>query len=158
MQWDALIGLGSNKGDKISNIHEALKLLEDCKDIDLQKISSLYKSAPWGIREQDWFVNAVAAITTKLDAHSLLKRCLDIESRMGREREIKWGPRVIDIDILVYRDEIINTPTLKIPHPYIEERGFVLVPLNEIAPLLKIRGQDVSILKTKIDVSDVMPI
>ena len=158
MLWDALIGLGSNIGDKADNILKALELLEQRGDIKIQKVSRLYKSSPWGVLQQDWFVNAVAALTTKLDPQSLLRRCLDIENQMGRQRQVKWGPRLIDIDILVYRDELIETESLKIPHPYIEERDFVLVPLLEIVPLLRIRGKDIKTLVSQMDVSNVVPI
>lgn len=156
--YDALIGLGSNIGDKAGNISKALELLQDSNEIKVERISRFYKSSPWGVHEQDWFVNAVAAITTKLDALTLLQRCLGVETRMGRVREMKWGPRVIDLDLLTYRDQTIETEILKLPHPHIEKRSFVLVPLLEIAPHQKIRGEYVSTLLSKISSTDVVPI
>lgn len=141
--YDALIGFGSNVGDKAANIHRAVELL--CKDdaVRLCRLSRLYRSEPWGIAEQDWFVNACAAVATKLTAESLLDRCLAVEDRMGRRRTVKWGPRVIDVDVLTYRGDTIDTPRLTVPHPFIAQRSFVALPLAEIAPSEMIGGRTV---------------
>jgi 2-amino-4-hydroxy-6-hydroxymethyldihydropteridine diphosphokinase len=139
--YDALIGLGSNMGDKRTNVARAIDLLCRDGDIRLVRRSRDYRSAPWGVAGQDWFVNAVAAVATALSAPQLLARCLEVEDTMGRVRRQKWGPRLIDVDVLTYRGESIDRPELKVPHPYIEARSFVVVPLAEIAPGETIRGR-----------------
>lgn len=152
--FDALIGIGSNVGDKAENIGRALELLTADDSVGIVKVSGLYRSPPWGILEQDWFVNAAAAVATDLSAHDLLRRCLAVEDEMGRVRRQKWGPRLVDVDVLTYRRQTIDTPDLKVPHPFIEQRPFVLVPLLEIAPDEPIRGRPVRELVRSIDVSD----
>jgi 2-amino-4-hydroxy-6-hydroxymethyldihydropteridine diphosphokinase len=156
--YDALIGLGSNVGDKRANIARALDVLTEQGDIHVVRRSADYRSAPWGVAEQDWFVNACAAVATSLDAHQLLLRCLAVEDRLGRVRQQKWGPRLIDVDILTWREETIDLPDLKVPHPYIEQRGFVLVPLAEIASDAIIRGRPLQSLLQEVDAADVLPI
>lgn len=153
MAFDALIGIGSNVGDKAENIARALALLTAGGAVRLVKVSGLYRSPPWGILEQDWFVNAAAAVATDLSAHDLLRQCLAVEDEMGRVRRQKWGPRLVDVDVLTYRSETIDAPDLKVPHPFIEQRPFVLVPLLEIAPDVSIRGRPVRELVRAIDVS-----
>lgn len=156
--YDALIGIGSNVGEKARNIERALDLL--CADgaVRLVRRSGLYRSAPWGIVDQDWFVNAAAAVATDLDAHALLRRCLAVEDKMGRVRSQKWGPRLVDVDILTYRGTTIETPVLKVPHPFIEQRSFVLVPLEEIAPGEIVRGKNIRTLVRESNVSDCVPL
>lgn len=153
--YDALLGLGSNIGDKLSNIERALDLL--CADgaIRLVRRSRAYRTAAWGKTDQDWFVNICASIATALDPHALLVRCLGVEQQLGRVRRERWGPRIVDIDILTYRDAIIDTADLKIPHPLIEQRAFVLVPLVEIAPDETVRGVPVSQLVARVGRGDV---
>ena len=121
--FDATIGLGSNVGDKRSNIARALSLLTEKGDIRLVKRSRDYKSAPWGVKDQDWFVNACVSVATELSARTLLERCQGVENTMGRVRKQKWGPRIIDVDVLTYRDEPIAEPDLVVPHPLIAERA-----------------------------------
>ena len=128
------LGLGSNLGDKRANIKRALELLAACSDIHVLKVSSMHDTAPVGFTEQPDFLNAVALIETTLSPRELLNAALDIERGMGRKRTIRWGPRVIDIDILLYDDERIEEEGLIIPHPRMMERGFVLDPLAEIVP------------------------
>lgn len=130
----AFIGLGSNMGDKIANVKKAIEELGKIPGNEVLAISSLYKTEPVGDIEQDWFINAAAKIETALSPQRLLKTLLDIEKDMGRVREIKWGPRIIDLDILLYDDLILEEEGLIIPHPYLHERGFVLAPMAEIAP------------------------
>jgi 2-amino-4-hydroxy-6-hydroxymethyldihydropteridine diphosphokinase len=156
--YDALIGIGSNVGDKAGNIARAKALL--CADgaVRLVKQSRLYRSAPWGILEQDWFVNAAAAVATELSAHDLLQRCLAVEDEMGRVRQQKWGPRLVDIDVLTYRNQTIDTPELKVPHPFIEQRAFVLLPLLDLAPGGLVRGRTIRELARAIDTSDCVPL
>jgi 2-amino-4-hydroxy-6-hydroxymethyldihydropteridine diphosphokinase len=128
----AYVSLGSNMGDREENIDQAIALLAEAGRVTA--ISSLYATEPVGYKEQEDFLNAVAAVETALSAPDLLARCLSIEDRLGRSRSMRWGPRTIDLDILLYGDAILNTPTLQIPHPRMAERKFVLEPLAEIAP------------------------
>lgn len=155
--YDALIGLGSNLGDKAGNIARALELLCADAEVALVRRSRNWKSAPWGIAEQDWFVNACAAVRTSLSPEQLLARCLAVEDRMGRVRVEKWGPRLIDVDVLTYRDIVTDTPLLKIPHPFIEKRSFVVVPMAEIAPEETVRGARIADLAKMIDGGDIVP-
>ncbi|MGB9597881.1 MAG: 2-amino-4-hydroxy-6-hydroxymethyldihydropteridine diphosphokinase [Candidatus Poribacteria bacterium] len=127
------IGLGSNIGDKSENIRQALKIIDQSDFVKTTKTSSFYETEPVGYEDQDWFVNAVAEIETDLLPEALLDTLKNIEKLIGRKDRIRWGPREIDIDILFYDQMIINTSRLIIPHPRIQERAFVLVPLAEIA-------------------------
>lgn len=157
--YDALIGLGSNVGDKEANVARAIDLLTAPGDIRLVAASRLYRTAPWGVEDQDWFVNAAIAVATKLTARELLVRCLGIENAMKRVRRERWGPRVIDVDVLTYRDEISDAPDLTLPHPRITERAFVLVPLADIAPAEWIAGRTVADwLAARTDTNDVVPV
>ncbi len=131
---DVFIGLGSNIGDRKKNISEAIRLLDNPPDITVEKKSSLYNTDPIGYVGQDWFLNSVVEIMTRLSPKDLLSRCQAIEEQMGRVRTMPWGPRIIDLDILLYGGEIIEDDALIIPHPHLHKRGFVLVPLAEIAP------------------------
>jgi len=137
----AYIGLGGNVGDVFNNMRTALDYLNDHPKLIVSQISKLYKTPPWGIEDQDWFLNACAAVETDLPAPELLEFCLDIEKRLHRVREIRWGPRTIDLDVLAYGNLRFETETLTLPHPRIAERAFVLVPLGDIAPGFKINGQ-----------------
>lgn len=98
------------------------------------KMSGFYRTQPVGYTEQDWFVNAAALLKTSLTPGELLKALLDIEQRMGRVRTIKWGPRIIDLDLLFYQDKVIDEEDLTTPHPFMSERRFVLIPLADVAP------------------------
>lgn len=126
------IGLGSNQGDKIRNLNDALAAMRSISDINIKKTSSLYISEPWGNLDQPDFINQVIEIETVLAPRELLHHLQNIEIKMGRQRIEKWGPRLIDLDILLYGGEEFNTPELTIPHPYMRERLFVLLPLQEI--------------------------
>jgi len=128
-----VLGLGGNKGSVSKVLLETISLLK-IKVGDVVQKSSLYKTAAWGNENQPDFINQVVVLETKLSPQESLKQCLAIENELGRVREIKWGERIIDIDILFYDDLIINTKNLIIPHPYIHERNFVLDPLLEINP------------------------
>lgn len=141
-QWrPAFIGLGSNLNGPAGQVEAAFGLLEELQDSRLVARSSLYRAAPLGGIEQPDFVNAVAALETQLGARSLLEQLQHIESSRGRERGgRRWGPRIIDLDLLVYDDVVIDEPDLIVPHPGIAERNFVLLPLREIAPELEIPG------------------
>lgn len=156
--FDALIGLGSNMGDKPANIRRAIGLLTDAGDIRLVRASRLYRTPPWGVLDQDWFVNACIAVTTDLAPHEVLARCLAVENTMKRVRHERWGPRVIDVDVLTYRNVSLDDAALTLPHPRIAERAFVLLPLKEIAPDLVISGQGLDHWIARLDSAGVEPI
>ncbi|MBA4139046.1 MAG: 2-amino-4-hydroxy-6-hydroxymethyldihydropteridine diphosphokinase [Segetibacter sp.] len=124
---------GGNLGDRLVNLQKAFMLIDEMAGSVIKK-SSIYETAAWGITNQPSFLNQVLFCTTQLTAVQLLQTILLIEKQMGRERLEKLGPRIIDIDILFYNDEVIDLPELKVPHPEITNRRFVLEPLHEIAP------------------------
>ena len=131
----AYVALGANLGDRTKNIHTALVHLQADPEIRVLNVSSLLENpAVGGPAASPDFLNAVAQIETTLAPHVLLQRLLEIERQMGRVREHKWEPRVIDLDVILYGDRIIRTPDLTVPHPLMHERRFVLMPLAEIAP------------------------
>ena len=129
----AYLGLGSNIGDRKQQLLKAIDLIGNIKGIKVTKQSSIYETAPIGYTDQLNFLNLCLEIETELSPQQLLKHCLDIEQQLHRVREIRWGPRTLDIDILLYSDNIIETDNLSIPHPRMQERAFVLIPLNDIA-------------------------
>jgi 2-amino-4-hydroxy-6-hydroxymethyldihydropteridine diphosphokinase len=128
------LGIGSNLGERRKNIEEAISLLMESDSIRVKKISSLIETEPEGVREQPFFLNGVVEIETELSPSLLLKCLKSIEKELGRKDTKRWGPRIIDLDILLYGDLIIADDNLKIPHPLLTERNFVLTPLREIAP------------------------
>jgi 2-amino-4-hydroxy-6-hydroxymethyldihydropteridine diphosphokinase len=128
----AYIGIGSNVGDRELHCRKAIELLGEAEKLTAR--SSLYRTEPVGYQEQEDFINAVAAVETDRSPEELLNLCRAIEDRLGRTREMRWGPRTADLDILLYGDRILNLPGLVVPHPRMAERKFVLVPLAEIAP------------------------
>jgi 2-amino-4-hydroxy-6-hydroxymethyldihydropteridine diphosphokinase len=130
------IGSGSNMGDKVDNLARARHLIEALEDVYIKQTSSLYQSAAWGKTDQEDFINQVIAIETGLKPLDLLHRLQDIEIKLGRHRDVRWGPRTIDLDVLLFGREIIDLEELKVPHPYLLQRLFVLVPLQEIEPEL----------------------
>lgn len=130
----AYIGLGSNIGDREANLSRTVAFLGQVNGVEVTAVSSYYNTAPVGYVQQPDFLNAAAEIKTTLSADELLQVCICIEKELGRERIIRWGPRTIDLDILLYGDRIINEEYLTVPHPRMHERDFVLEPLNEIAP------------------------
>ena len=137
-KWhDAYIGLGSNMGDKWDNINEALKKMSLDDDIKVMEVSTLIETRPYGYEEQDDFLNGAVHITTLYSPSELLKCLSEFENLAGRKREIHWGPRTLDLDILFYDDIILDTRELTIPHFDMINRDFVLKPLNEIAPWLR---------------------
>lgn len=141
----AYIGLGSNLGDKEANLKKALELLDASPEVQVKKVASLYRTAPVGFTEQDWFLNTVVGVETSLSPHELLSLLLDIEERLGRVRTIRWGPRTVDLDLLLFGREEVNTPDLMIPHLRMSERAFVMVPLAELAPKLIIPGRGMAV-------------
>jgi 2-amino-4-hydroxy-6-hydroxymethyldihydropteridine diphosphokinase len=140
----AYLGLGGNIGDVAEAFLVALRTLAAAPQVELRRLSSVYRTPPWGSVDQPNFLNMAARVETTLPAGDLLTLCLDIERAMGRRRLERWGPRTIDIDILTYGEARIDDPDLKVPHPRIVERAFVLAPLAEIAPKLRIDGREVA--------------
>ncbi|MDD2510448.1 MAG: 2-amino-4-hydroxy-6-hydroxymethyldihydropteridine diphosphokinase [Syntrophomonas sp.] len=126
------IGLGSNCGFKQENLAVARNMITELEGTRIVKSSSLYLTAPWGRTEQEDFINQVIEIETALEPLVLLQSLQEIEIKMGRQRKEKWGPRIIDLDILLFGDEVLDFPELKVPHPLMRQRLFVLVPLREI--------------------------
>ena len=139
--YPAYIGLGSNLQGPARQLEDAFALLHEISQTRLLRYSSLYRSAPFGGIEQPDFVNAVAALLAQLSAQELLRDLQRIETARGRERgAVRWGPRLLDLDLLVYSSQTIDEAELTVPHPGIAERNFVLLPLGEIAPDLDIPG------------------
>lgn len=134
------LGLGSNIGDRTQHLVDACKALRQHSAITVQAISSLYHTAPVGVTAQDWFLNAVLCVHTTLSPSALLCVTQTTERRLGRVTTFRWGPRVIDIDILLYDTLQVHTPSLTIPHAALHERRFVLVPLAELAPEYQLPG------------------
>lgn len=136
MNAKVYIGLGSNIGDKEANLARALFLIKAIKGAKITRQSSLYLSAPWGKIDQDDFLNQVVEIETNLTPIDLLHELQEIEIKLGRQKQVHWGPRNIDLDILLFGRENINLEELQVPHPYLMQRLFVLIPLAEIDPEL----------------------
>ena len=134
------IGLGSNLGNPAEQVERAIEFLRAVPQIRLLSRSSLYSSGPIGPVDQPDYVNAVAKISTTLDARGLLRALKEIERLRGRKRGVRWGPRLIDLDLLLFGDEEIDELNLKVPHPGIACRNFVLLPLAEVAPGLVVPG------------------
>ncbi|HJT72875.1 MAG TPA: 2-amino-4-hydroxy-6-hydroxymethyldihydropteridine diphosphokinase [Chitinophaga sp.] len=129
----AILLIGGNLGDRTAHLRQAVDQINEQVG-RVEKISAIYETAAWGVTEQPDYLNQALLVNTLLDALTLLRTVLDIEHDIGRIRRQKWGARVIDIDIIFFNDEIINLPELKIPHPQMQYRQFVLVPLKEILP------------------------
>ena len=138
----AYIALGSNLGDRIAILKRALELLNDLQEASVAKVSPVYETVPVGGPDQGPFLNACASLKTELPPEELLLKMLHIEDELGRVRAERWGPRLIDLDLLIYEDETVNTALLELPHPRLAERGFVLVPLADIAPGLCVQGHN----------------
>lgn len=138
------LSLGGNLGDPAKSMGSALRMLDADAGIRVVAVSSLYRTPPWGKLDQPDFLNAAAGITTSYPPRILLERCLEAERRLKRVRNERWGPRLIDIDILTYGDKVIHEAGLEVPHPRMLERAFVLVPLAEIAPDAMIGGRRVN--------------
>jgi len=137
----AYLALGANLGDRETSLRQALSALDDTEGLRVLRTSSVYETEPQGVPEQPWFLNLVAEVETTLSPRQLLARTQEIEAELGRHREIRWGPLRIDLDILLYAEETVVSPSLEIPHPRMLERAFVMVPLAELAPRRKLRGE-----------------
>jgi 2-amino-4-hydroxy-6-hydroxymethyldihydropteridine diphosphokinase len=132
----AYVGLGANLGRREESIRAAAEM------IGARRLSRLYETEPWGVVDQPRFLNAAAELDTELDAVEVLELLLEVERRLGRLRDARrWGPRTIDLDLLLYGAEIIDLPGLAVPHPHLHERLFVLEPLHELAPDLVVPGR-----------------
>ncbi|EKN70339.1 2-amino-4-hydroxy-6-hydroxymethyldihydropteridine pyrophosphokinase [Neobacillus bataviensis LMG 21833] len=142
MENRAFIALGSNIENRYDNITSAIKWLTSHPNIELVNYSSIYETDPVGYEDQNLFLNMVIEIMTGLNAMELLEFCLKTELELGRKREVRWGPRTIDLDILIFNQENIETEKLTVPHPRMVERSFVMVPLAEITPEQRIPGVD----------------
>lgn len=128
------LSLGSNLGDKEDNLRQAVERISAVPGVRILKRSSLYRTDPVGYTEQDWFLNAVLKVESDLSPLDFLDRTQAIEKDLGRQRLIHWGPRTIDIDMLLFNGEVIDHPRLRVPHPEMTKRLFVLVPLHEVDP------------------------
>ena len=137
----AYIGLGSNLADREGTIEEAVGLLRAEPGIEVVSVSSLRETEPWGRVAQPAFLNGAVALETTLEPRALLGVLLDVERRLGRVRDERWGPRTIDLDLLLYGDVVLDEPGLTVPHPLLHERAFVLEPLQELDPELAVPGR-----------------
>lgn len=132
----AYLSIGSNIGDRVYHLVEAVRALHSYDRVDVLAVSSIYETAPVGYTDQADFLNVAVCVETDVDAHGLLEVCQKVEQGLGRERTIRWGPRTVDLDILLYRIDNIETENLVVPHPRMHERAFVLIPLLEINPAI----------------------
>ncbi|MGY4516000.1 2-amino-4-hydroxy-6-hydroxymethyldihydropteridine diphosphokinase [Lysobacter sp. HA18] len=155
---EAYIGLGANIGDAASTIRLAFEQLDACDGIDVTARSSLYRTPAWGVTEQPDFINAVAKVATALTPQQLLATLLRLERDAGRDRctALRWGPRELDLDLLLYGDVVIEEDGLRVPHPHLHERAFVLVPLAEVARALVVPGHGpVAALRERVATGDI---
>lgn len=155
MTVEAALGLGGNLGDPVAAFAAALARLRAHAGVEVKAMSSVWRTAPWGKLDQPEFRNMAVLVETSLSAEALLALCLAIERESGRERRERWGPRTLDIDILTYGGQTIERPGLQVPHPRIAERAFVLAPLAEIAPEIRIGQASVAVLSAGIASADV---
>ena len=139
----AFVGLGGNLGDAVATLRSAVQALAGLPETRVLQVSSLDRTPAWGLQQQADFINGAALLETRLEARELLEALLGVERDFGREREAgsRWGPRTLDLDLLLYGDAVIGEPGLQVPHPHLHERAFALVPLLEIAPDILIPGQ-----------------
>lgn len=153
----AHLALGSNLGDKADHLRRAAAAIAALPGTRIAARSRIYRTPPWGKTDQDWFANAVLAVETSLTPEALLDLCLAIEARLGRERRERWGPRVIDIDLLTHGTATRATSRLTLPHPAMTERAFVLVPLLDVAPGLRIRDRSIADWLAGLDRTGIVP-
>jgi 2-amino-4-hydroxy-6-hydroxymethyldihydropteridine diphosphokinase len=158
--YRAWLGLGGNIDDPIVSMASALRMLDARADTNVVAVSSVYRTPPWGKTDQAWFHNACAELETALEPLELIATCLDVERSLKRVRLERWGPRIIDIDILAMKDAAgqpitMAVPELQLPHPRMQERAFVLVPLNDIAPSLMVARRSVTEWKADVPSSEI---
>lgn len=139
----ANLSLGGNVGDVVQAFAQAIKALAAGRQTSVVLLSSVWRTSPWGVVEQPDFLNMAITVETSLPPHDLLDLCLAIETAQGRVRDLRWGPRRLDIDVITYANENIDTPRLTLPHPRATQRGFVLAPLAEIVPAATLAGYPV---------------
>ncbi|OYU48565.1 MAG: 2-amino-4-hydroxy-6-hydroxymethyldihydropteridine diphosphokinase [Rhizobiales bacterium PAR1] len=154
----AYLALGSNIGDKIEHLRAAVAAVAALPHVRVIARSAIYRTPPWGKTDQDWFANAVIAVETALSPRALLDACLAIEIEQGRVRIERWGPRVIDIDVLIHGEARMATERLTLPHPAMQERAFVLIPLAEIVPELVLDGTPIAERIAGLDSAGIAPI
>ncbi|WP_029075437.1 2-amino-4-hydroxy-6-hydroxymethyldihydropteridine diphosphokinase [Kaistia adipata] len=155
---EAFLGLGSNLGDRAATLRAAITALDAAPGVRVTRTSSLYETPPWGPVPQGPYLNACIGVETILSPRALLELGLAIERDHGRERAIRWGPRTLDIDLLLYGSDHVDEDGLIVPHPRMAERAFVLVPLSEIAPELEIGGRPIPQLLEGLDASEIVRI
>ncbi|UYC10398.1 2-amino-4-hydroxy-6-hydroxymethyldihydropteridine diphosphokinase [Xanthomonas sp. CFBP 8445] len=157
----ACIGLGGNLGDAAATLRAALVALDTLPQTRLLRASQLYRSPAWGREDQPDFINAAALVATTLPAPELLQALLDLENRHGRQRlpGERWGPRTLDLDLLLYAEAVIDLPGLQVPHPFLHQRAFVLLPLAEIAAEAVVPGHGtVRDARDRIETGGIVPI
>lgn len=151
----AYLGLGGNLGDPAASMGAALRMLDADPLTEVVAVSSLYRTPPWGKTDQPDFLNATAEVLTGHSPRELLDLCLDAERKLKRVRQERWGPRLIDIDILVFGDEAVHEHGLDVPHPRMLERAFVLAPLAEIAPDVMMKGKTLAAWLAELDIAGI---
>jgi len=151
----AVVALGSNLGDRFDYLQKAINEINSLTDIEILEISSVYETLPVGGPEQGNYLNAVATLNTKFEAEELLLKLLLIELNLGRQREIAWGPRTIDLDLIWFEDQAINLENLVLPHPRAHERCFVIKPWLEIEPKARIGNTEIREFLKNLDCSGV---
>ncbi|GAB4424089.1 MAG: 2-amino-4-hydroxy-6-hydroxymethyldihydropteridine diphosphokinase [Anaerolineales bacterium] len=158
MKHTTCIALGTNLGERLDNLRGAIQAL--APDVNVLAESHVYETPPWGYADQPTFLNMVVKAETGLEPDALLKHLKQIEAALGREKSVRWGPRLIDLDILFYDDLVIDTPPLVIPHPRLHERGFVLVPLADVGAEVvhPVLGEFVWELLLKADTRGIQPL
>ncbi len=139
------LGLGTNMGDRLGYILKACELIDDHENVKITKKSKIYETKAWGYTDQADFLNVCLEVETNLDEYELLNLCQDIEQKLNRKRIIRWGPRTIDVDILFFNDKISDDENLLLPHPRIQDRAFVLIPLMDLNSKLLINGKTIDI-------------
>jgi 2-amino-4-hydroxy-6-hydroxymethyldihydropteridine diphosphokinase len=151
----AVLGLGGNIGDPRSRMAAAIGALAAKPAIEVRAVSALYETPPWGKTDQPSFLNAAILIETELAAHALLQTILQAEQQLGRQRGERWGPRTVDIDILLFGAEAIDEPGLHIPHPRLHERAFALAPLADVMPQARFGGRSATEWLARLDVTGI---
>jgi len=156
----AYVGIGSNLDDPERQVRRAIEALASMPETRFVRASRLFRTAPWGRTDQPAFVNAAAEIATTLSPRALLDALLAIERAQGRHRDgTRWGPRTLDLDVLIYGDRVVDEPGLAIPHPHLADRAFVLLPLADIDPALHVPGKGrISELLRKVDATGIEPL